>query len=89
MLTQKQFNSDLCALMVSLNIPIKKVNDVKFKEFFNKYTNFRTPSDTTLKTECLRESYDKTISGIKGELKDEYIWVSVDETRDTLKKECF
>ena len=60
-ITQNEFNSDLCDLLVSLNIPLSKVEDKRFKQFCEKYTEFKAQNRQYLSDKHLPELYEKTI----------------------------
>ena len=81
-----QFNEDLAELLVTNNIPFKKVNNPKFKEFIEKYTQFQCPDESRLRNHYMRPIYDKTIEHIRDELKDDFIWISIDETTDVIQR---
>lgn len=79
---QNTFNEDLCRLLVKLNIPFHKLGNKDFKQFFEKYTDFSLPAPNTLWSNHLKNLYDMTTEIIRSELKDQYIWLGIDETRD-------
>ena len=83
-ITQKEFNCDLAQLCAKANIPFNKVNEPEFKRFIEKYTNFKCPDQSRLRADYLKGIYEQTIEDIKKELKDDYIWLSVDETTDVM-----
>ena len=67
-LSQEDFNSDIGNFCVGLNIPIDRVNDIRFKHSFEKYTNFQVPSSASLRNKVLPNLYDNTIDYIRSEL---------------------
>jgi hypothetical protein len=83
-LNQKEFNTDLCRFLVSMNIPFYKILNQEFKSFIEKYTQFKTPDDSTLRKSYLKDLYDSIIQHIRHELIDQYIWIAVDETTDCM-----
>ena len=83
-LTQNDFNRELCKLCAETIIPFHKINDPLFKNFIEKFTQFKCPEESNLRKYVLPSIYDKKIEEIKNELKDDYIWLSVDETTDTM-----
>jgi hypothetical protein len=52
--------------------------------FVVKNFNFNVPNPTTLWRTHLKDLYNSAIDSIRAELKDEYIWISIDETSDAL-----
>jgi hypothetical protein len=50
-----------------------------------KYTQFKVPEPSILWRYNLRPLYDQTLDKIRNYLKDQYIWLSIDETSDRLK----
>jgi uncharacterized protein YoxC len=83
---QKQFKSDLCEFMVSLNIPFCRLLKPAAKKFFNEYVKYKIPDPSTLWKYDLKPLYEKTIEKIRESLKNEYIWLQIDETDDPLKR---
>jgi hypothetical protein len=79
---QKTFNEDLCQFLVKNNIPFHRLNSEDFKEFLQKYTQYSVPSPKTIWTNNLSQIYDKTIQSIRNRLKNQYIWIAIDETKD-------
>jgi len=81
-LSQNEFNSDLCKFMVSNNIPFNKLSYESFKGLFEKYTKFTVPDESNLRKSHLKNLYETVIQEIRSELKDQFIWLSIDETTD-------
>jgi len=54
------FNFDLCNALLSANIPLKKINNVGFKSFLEKYTGKVIPDESTLRKIDLNDYSDKT-----------------------------
>ena len=63
--SQSEFNESLGQFLVDMNIPMEKVNDVKFKDFFAKITQFEVPEVTTLRKKVLPNLFDNTIEFIR------------------------
>lgn len=82
-----EFYEDLCEAFVSANIPLHKLNNPSLRSFLKKYTGRDIPHESTLRKNYISKQYDKTISTIKSQLSDNYIWVSADETTD-IKGRC-
>ena len=80
--TQQEFNLELCQLLVSLNIPFNRLSHPMFKQFCEKYIKYSIPFQTTLYNQCLDSVFNKTFERIQNELKDEYLWLQIDETSD-------
>ncbi|KAL4113932.1 hypothetical protein QTP88_017482 [Uroleucon formosanum] len=78
------FNRDLCSAMLSANIPLNKLNNESFKSFLVKYTGKIIPAVTTLRKGYVDEIYDETLIKIKNAVIDKKIWVSIDQTTDSL-----
>jgi hypothetical protein len=77
-----EFSKDLCQMMVSANIPLKKVSNQQFKHFFWKYINQHIPSESTLQRNDLSACYEDVLRRIRCSVADKKIWVSNDETMD-------
>lgn len=73
---QKVFNNDLCQFAVALNIPLTAFSSPEAKNFIEKYSDFKVPSDETLRTTCLDTLYRQKIDDIRNALKGKYLWVS-------------
>ncbi|XP_022180013.1 uncharacterized protein LOC111040403 [Myzus persicae] len=78
------FNKYLCSAMLSANIPLNKLNNESFKSFLVKYTGKIIPAVTTLRKGYVDEIYDETLIKIRNAVIDKKIWVSIDETTDSL-----
>ena len=83
---KSDFKSDLCEFLVSCNIPFDRISKPGFKRFFDKYIKFDLPEKSSLWKTYLKPLYIKTIEKIRTELKDEFIWLQIDETEDSRKK---
>lgn len=87
------FNSELVKFVVGCNIPWKQVNNPIFKDFIEKCVSgkfgktVKVPSECQLRRKYLSKVYDETMNKIKNELKNEYIYVSVDETTDDVGRQ--
>lgn len=76
------FNFDLCKALLSANIPLKKINNVEFKSFLEKYTDEVIPDESTLRKNYLNDCFEETLTKIKSTFQDKKIWISIDETTD-------
>ncbi|KAL4143990.1 hypothetical protein QTP88_006235 [Uroleucon formosanum] len=79
---KSDFNSDLTEALVFANIPLYKVNNLKFKNFLEKYTSKKIPDESTLRKNYVDSIYQKTLTKIQAEVLNRKIWVSIDETTD-------
>lgn len=81
--TQKQFNKDLCYAMVSSNIPLNKLQSLPFKSFLQKYIKLTIPDESTLRKNYLLPCYEMTISKIREQIGNCFVYIMVDETTDS------
>ncbi|KAL4082609.1 hypothetical protein QTP88_029781 [Uroleucon formosanum] len=79
---KSDFKSDLTEALVFANIPLYKVNNLKFKNFLEKYTSKNIPDESTLRKDYVDSIYQKTLTKIQAEVFNHKIWVSIDETTD-------
>ena len=87
--TQNDFNQELCEMLMSCNIPLFNANKQKFKNFIEKFTQFRCPDESLIRRFHIPKIYEKTIESIRDELDNEYIWLSIDETTDVMQRHVF
>ncbi|QQP51032.1 Putative LOC100902024, partial [Caligus rogercresseyi] len=80
--TRPTFTMDLTRMMIACNIPLAKVEQPEFINFFEKHCGKRLPSRTTL-TKCMEEECETICSKIKEQLKEKDIFVQADETTDS------
>jgi len=81
---KSSFNKDLCSEMLSANIPLNKLGNVQLKQFLEKYTGKQIPAITTLRKGYVDEIYSETINKIRNAVIGKKIWVSIDETTESL-----
>ena len=81
--SQQEFNTDFCKFLVSLNIPFSRLSHPMANEFFTKYMKYSIPHQSTLRNNYLEPIYRQTIEYIKSQLRDQYIWVQIDESQDS------
>jgi len=67
--------------MLLANIPLNNLNN----EFLVKYTGKIIPAMITLRKGYVDEIYIETLTKIRNAVIDKKIWVSIDETTDSLK----
>ena len=63
-ITQREFNRDLASLCAKANIPFNKVNEPEFKRFIEKYTNYKCPDQSRLRSDHLKQIYEEVIEEI-------------------------
>ena len=78
------FDEELCEAFVVANIPLAKLNNPKLKHFLEKCTHKHIPDESTLRRFNLPKCYSRTISDIRANLSEQYIWISTDKTVDIL-----
>lgn len=81
---QSEFNLDLCQMLLSANIPLKKLENPTLRSFLTKYCNHPIPSESSIRKNHLLTCYENTMETIRSALRNKYIWVSIDETTDIL-----
>ena len=69
-------------MMVSCNIPLKKLNNESFIQFLKKYTSHHIPDESTLRKGYLKGCYEEVLDKIRISVGDNKIWVSIDEATD-------
>jgi len=77
-----QFNKDLCEAMLFANIPLYKIENLKFKTFLQEYTGKEIPKEATLRKGYVDDCYQDTLAKIRNCVSNNKIWVSIDETTD-------
>ncbi|XP_050513176.1 cysteine proteinase 2 isoform X2 [Diabrotica virgifera virgifera] len=79
---KRLFNQDLCKALLTANIPLKKLQNIHFRQFLQKYCNFNIPNEATLRKGNVNALYDGVIEEIKVSLSDNTFYVIVDESTD-------
>ena len=82
--TMHSFYEEMCDAFISANIPLNKLTNTKLHSFLEKYTHRHIPDESTLRKTYVKTIYDKCINDIRNELKNEKLWVSIDETTDSI-----
>ncbi|XP_033245103.1 uncharacterized protein LOC117187204 [Drosophila miranda] len=77
-----EFKMDLCTALIAANIPWNVLSNGTFNNFLKKYTGQQIPDESTLKKNYLDKTYQQSIQKIRESIKDENVWISVDETTD-------
>ncbi|PSN38272.1 hypothetical protein C0J52_16895 [Blattella germanica] len=78
------FFKDMCRAMIAENIPWNKLQVPEYRSFLEKYCNTIIPDESTLRKNYLEECYQDTLSSIRSDIQNSYIWIAVDETTDTM-----
>lgn len=66
---------------MSSDIPLYKIRNDHLKSFLKKYIDIDLPSETTLKS-TVSSLYELTMNNVKSAMKNQYLWMSMDETTD-------
>jgi hypothetical protein len=78
------FYEDLCESFISAIIPLKKLNNPSLPKFLAKCTKQNIPDESTIRKyrKYVPKQYEKVMMTIKSQIKDKYVWFTVDETTD-------
>lgn len=74
----------MCHAFASANIPWNTVENPSFKSFLEKYCSRHIPSESTLRKSYLDPVYESAIKEIREDINNCNIWISVDETTDSV-----
>jgi hypothetical protein len=77
-----QFHRDLCEMLISANILLKKVRNKQFTNFMEKYRNRSVPTESTLRNNYLSSCYEDAVRRVRNIIGDNKIWVSIDKSTD-------
>lgn len=80
------FNMEICKTFIEANIPLWKVNHPSVKKFIEKHTSCAVPDESTLRKKYVSILFEKNIEHLREKVADKYIWVSLDETQDSMKR---
>ncbi|KAE9529788.1 hypothetical protein AGLY_011884 [Aphis glycines] len=83
---KSDFNADLCSTLVAANIPLNKLNNEHFRSFLSKYCNKTIPNESTLRKGYFDSCYTNTIAKIRDAVNGQKIWVCIDETIDSVRR---
>jgi len=78
--SKSTFNNDLCTALTKADIPLRKLDKLNFRQFFEKYTDSKMPDESTLKKNYLPDLHEKTLTDIRKNISSGPIWISTDET---------
>ena len=70
---KSSFNKDLCKAFISVNIPLNKLENPKFKTFLEVYTKNDFPSESTLRKGYVNDIYNETMDKISKIISDKKI----------------
>lgn len=73
--------------MMAANIPWRCLNNDTFRNFLKKYTVQHIPHESTLRKGYLDDCYDSAIQAIRSDIGDNFVWISVDETTDSMGRQ--
>lgn len=65
-------------------MPLNKINNKSIKTFLEKYTGRRVPDRTTIARNHVETIYLETVEKIRENIAEKSIWVSIDETTDSM-----
>ena len=77
------FTQDLCNALIASDIPLHKIENHSFRAFLEKYTKKSIPSRTSLR-KYVDRIYQQTLTKIRETVSDKNIWISIDETTDSM-----
>ncbi|PSN53779.1 hypothetical protein C0J52_06238, partial [Blattella germanica] len=80
------FNTDLCAALTQVGIPLNKINHPSFKGFLEKYTKMSVPDESTLRKNYMEPVYQETIQRIKEKVSNCDVGIMLDETTDSMER---
>ena len=81
---QSTFSLDLCTAFIKAGIPFWKLENQFLRSFLEKYTNQTIPNESTLRKNYVDVIYNSTMQKITKDVGDNNIWISIDETYDTM-----
>ncbi len=79
---QVTFARDLCEVFLAANIPLWKLTNDKVKNFFEKYTSYRLPSESTIRKTQVSALFHETLRKVREKVGSHYVYITVDETTD-------
>lgn len=80
------FNMELCEAFTSADIPLFKLEHPKLRSFLETHIKQTVPHESTLRKHYVPLIYEKTVQEIRDSIKENIIWVSLDETTDACKR---
>jgi hypothetical protein len=79
-----QFNNDLILFMTKMNYPISNVDNIFFKEFFNKHFSYPTYSSTYYKEKFLPDIFNEKYKKLREIIGTESFYLIVDSTTNAI-----
>ncbi|PSN54107.1 hypothetical protein C0J52_03068, partial [Blattella germanica] len=76
------FSYDLCEAFLAADIPLWKINNPILRSFLDKYTKQHIFNQSTVCKTYITHCYNNVMSKLQGQLANEFLWASVDETTD-------
>lgn len=83
---QKLFNRKLCEAFVSADIPLSKLDEKTLTDFLVKFTGMHIVDESTLRRCYVEPVFQQKLERIRSALNGRYLYVSMDETMDTMKR---
>lgn len=74
---------DLCKALVASRIPLFVLRSLAFRNFLEKYTHIKTPSESLIRKVYLDREIEEDMRRMQESLSKEYLWVQMDETTDS------
>lgn len=68
--------------LISVDIPLAKLNDELFRSFIEKYTGHKVPSRTIIREKYVDKIYEEKYAELQNLLRSDSIYVSLDGTTD-------
>ncbi len=76
----------ICEMFLAANIPWQKLEHPKVRSFFQENCALTLPSEKVLRTKHLDACYQEAFEAMKAFLKDQPIWLCLDETTDACQR---
>ena len=80
--TPSDFFKELCDMLVYVNIPLKKINNPKLKNFLECHIGRSILDESTLRKNYIPVCYNETMARIRDNVRGKKIFVSIDESID-------
>uniref|UniRef100_UPI00358E2E52 transcription factor 19 isoform X1 n=1 Tax=Myxine glutinosa TaxID=7769 RepID=UPI00358E2E52 len=74
---------ELCQAMLAAGIPWSKLENPALRSFLEKHITLQIPDESWIRKHYLDKCYDEALAGIRADLGQQPIWLSVDETTDS------
>ena len=81
---QEQVNQDLCNAFLAANIPLNKLNYPVLKDCLEKNIGLAIAGVDTFRQKYVPKSYEIAMEHIKEDLDGKNVWMSIDETTDSV-----